>query len=77
MLPIIIAIFYKCNPWEAVFIIDIYIANMTIDVRPIIKKTESGIKGTTRRCIANAINPNKSIMLWINSANALGYRKYL
>ena len=50
---------------------------MTIDVRPIIKKTESGIKGTTRRCIANAINPNKSIMLWINSANALGYRKYL
>ena len=50
---------------------------MTNDIRPIMKKTESGIKGTKRKCIANAINPNKMIILWINSANALGYRKYL
>ena len=50
---------------------------MTNDVRPIIEKTKSGIKGTMRRCIANAINPNKRIILWINNANALGYRKYL
>lgn len=56
------------------FTIDIYIANMTNNVRPIIMKTKSGIKGTMRRCIANAINPNKRIMLWINSANALGYK---
>ena len=56
------------------FTIDIYIANMTNNVRPIIRKTKSGIKGTMRRCIANAINPNKRIMLWINSANALGYK---
>ena len=50
---------------------------MTNDVRPIIEKTKSGIKGTMRRCIANAINPNKRIILWINNANALGYKKYL
>ena len=56
------------------FTIDIYIANMTNNVRPIIMKTKSGIKATMRRCIANAINPNKRIMLWINSANALGYK---
>ena len=59
------------------FIIDIYIAHIQNDVRPIIKKAESGIKGTKRKCIANAINPNIRIILWINSANALGYRKYL
>lgn len=59
------------------FIIDVYIANMANDVIPIIKKTESGIKGIKRKCIADAINPNKTIILWINSANALGYRKYL
>ena len=56
------------------FTIEIYIANMTYNVRPTIMKTKSGIKGTMRRCIANAINPNKRIMLWINSANALGYK---
>lgn len=56
------------------FIIDIYIANIPVDVRPIIKKTELGIKGTKRKCIANAINPNKTIILWINIANTLGYK---
>ena len=54
---------YKFNTWEAVFIIDVYIANITIDVRPTTKKTESGIKGTKRKCTANAINPNKRIIL--------------
>ena len=69
-----ISILYKCKSSDKISIVTRYIRHIPIDIPPVIAKKELGIKHPKIKCIINTNNPNKIIILWINTGNTLVYK---
>ena len=52
----------------------LYTKHIHIDIPPVIAKTKSGIKDPKIKCIINTNNPNRIIILWINTGNTVVYK---